>query len=79
MTYEKFPAWNEEYIREEVFEYPVSFNGKTRFKLKLNANAGREEAENAVLQAPEASRWMEGMTVKKIVFVPKKIINVVVG
>lgn len=79
VTYEKFPAWNEEYIREEVFEYPVSFNGKTRFKLKLNANAGREEAENAVLQAPEASRWMEGMTVKKIVFVPKKIINVVVG
>ncbi len=79
VTYEKFPAWNEEYIREEVFEYPVSFNGKMRFKLKLNANASREEAEKAVLQAPEASRWMEGVTVKKIVFVPKKIINVVVG
>lgn len=79
VTYEKFPAWNEEYIREEVFEYPVSFNGKMRFKLKLNANAGREEAEKAVLQAPEASRWMEGVTVKKIIFVPKKIINVVVG
>lgn len=79
VTYEKFPAWDEEYIREEVFEYPVSFNGKMRFKLKLKLNASREEAEKAVLQAPEASRWMEGVTVKKIVFVPKKIINVVVG
>ena len=75
---EKFPEFNEEYIRENTFEYPVSFNGKMRFKLELPLDISKEEAEKAVINAEAAQRWIEGKKIRKIIFVPKKIINVVV-
>ncbi len=74
-----FPAWDEKFLIEDSFEYPVSFNGKVRFKLPMLATATSTEIENAVKNAPEAEKWLEGNTIKKIIIVPKKIVNVVIG
>lgn len=75
---QKFPEYNEEYIRENTFEYPVSFNGRLRFKLELPVGVLKEDAEKAVLEAEGAQKWLAGKQPKKIIFVPKRIINVVV-
>ena len=69
---------DESVLVESSFEYPVSFNGKMRFKLNLPLTATSDDAMQAVVNAPEAQRWIEGKAVKKLVFVPKKIINVVI-
>jgi len=79
VSYEQFPEFNEEYIREDTFTYPVSFNGKLRFKLELPADISKEDAEKKVLDDEQAQKWIEGKTVRKVIVVPKKIINVVVS
>ncbi|MGM9774310.1 MAG: leucine--tRNA ligase [Candidatus Egerieousia sp.] len=73
----EFPAYNEEYTREDDFEYPVSFNGKTRFKLTLPKSMDKQGVEAAVLAAPETARYLDGKSVKKVIVVPGRIVNVV--
>ena len=79
VEYIDFPEFRKEYVEENTFEYPVSFNGKMRFKITLPVDMPKEEAEKAVVEAEEAQKWIEGKTVRKIIVVPKRIINVVVG
>jgi leucyl-tRNA synthetase len=78
ITFTRFPGFNEEYIRENTFNYPVSFNGKLRFQLELPNGISPQEAEAAVIAAPESQKWLAGNAPKKVIFVPKKIINVVI-
>jgi leucyl-tRNA synthetase len=73
-----WPAYDEAYLKEEMFAYAVSFNGKTRFNMDLPAETARKEAEQAALSHESAQRWLEGKTPKKIIFVPGKIINIVI-
>ena len=75
---EEFPLYNEEFLKENTFEYPVSFNGKLRFKIELPLSMGKEEIEKTVLNDKRAERWLEGKKLKKIIIVPKRIVNVVV-
>lgn len=75
---EEFPVYNEEFIKEDTFEYPVSFNGKLRFKIELSLSLGKEEIEKAVLNDKRAERWLDGKKPGKIIIVPKRIVNVVV-
>ena len=79
VTYAPFPKWDEKYLKENTFIYPVSFNGKTRFKLELPADLSKEEIEKAALEAPESQKWIEGKTIRKVIVVPKRIINIVVS
>lgn len=72
-----WPEYNEAYLVEDNFTYPVSFNGKTRFMLELPATMSAQEVEQAALAAPETSRWLEGKTPKKVIVVPKRIVNIV--
>jgi len=74
-----FPTHDEKYLKEDTVNYPVSFNGKLRFKMELPAEMPKEEVEKAVLTAKEARRWLEGKTICKVIVVPKRIVNVVVG
>jgi len=73
-----YPEYMEEYTIEDSFEYPVSFNGKLRFKITLPLSISPEEAKAAVLADPMTERYLQGGTPKKIIVVPSKIINVVV-
>jgi leucyl-tRNA synthetase len=78
ITYSSFPRFNEEFTVENTFHYPVSFNGKMRFQLELSLNLAVPEIEQAVLKAPETEKWLQGKPPRKIIVVPKKIINIVV-
>jgi leucyl-tRNA synthetase len=78
ITFASFPIFKEEFIREDTFNYPVSFNGKLRFMLDLPIGITQQEAEAAVVAALESQKWLNGNAPKKVIFVPKKIINVVV-
>jgi leucyl-tRNA synthetase len=79
ITKQEFPVSNELFLQEDTFDYPVSFNGKLRFKLLLPLDMQAAEVENAVKDHPQSRKWIEGKHIKKIIFVPGKIINVVIG
>jgi leucyl-tRNA synthetase len=73
-----FPQYDEKYLAEASFQYPVSFNGKMRFKLDLPVGLTIAEIEKAAIESDEAKKWMEGKPLRKIIVVPKRIINIVV-
>ena len=74
----QWPAYNEEYLREDVINYTVSFNGKARFTVEFAADASNEEIEKTVLEHENSAKWLDGKAPKKVIIVPKKIVNVVV-
>ena len=78
VVYAQFPQLDESVLVEDTFSYPVSFNGKTRFMLELSLNLLPKEVEDAVLQHPDTQKWLDGKSPKKVIVVPKKIVNVVV-
>lgn len=78
VTKATFPEYNAEYTVENTFEYPVSFNGKMRFKLTMPKDAAVKDIESAVLTAQESQKWLEGKAPKKVIVVVNKIINIVV-
>ena len=78
ITYAQFPLHNEEYLVDDAFAYPVSFNGKTRFKMELPLTLGVKEIENAAMDSEEVKKFLEGKAPKKIIVVHNKIINIVV-
>ena len=75
----QWPEHNEEYLVEKSVTYVISFNGKARFNLELPADISREDAEKAALSHENSAKWMEGKAVKKVIVVPGKIVNIVVG
>ncbi len=72
------PQWQQEYIAEDMVLYPVSFNGKTRFKVELPAGSTPAQVEQAVVAMDDAQKWLQGKTPKKVIVVPGKIVNIVV-
>jgi leucyl-tRNA synthetase len=79
ISLQPFPEYDESLLQEDHYEYPVSFNGKLRFRLLLPLTLQAAEVERAVKDDPQSRKWMEGKEIKKIVYVPGKIINIVVG
>lgn len=77
LEYVPYPEYEDKFISENSFEYPVSFNGKMRFKLLLPLDMPSGEVEKEVLASEISRKWMQGNPPKKIIIVPGKIINVV--
>src|SRR5690554_518481 len=75
----QWPAFNADHLVESSIQYPVSFNGKMRFKLELPADMPPAEVEKAVLADEQAQKWIADKEVKKVIVVPGKIINIVVA
>ena len=73
-----YPVCNEEYLVEDSFEYPVSFNGKMRFKIELPNNLSKDEIEKEVLGMEKSQHYLNGKTPKKVIVVPGRIVNIVV-
>ena len=71
-----WPLCDPQFLVEDTVKYPVQFNGKMRFMIELPADISQEDAVNAVKAAPESAKWLTGEP-KKVIFVPKKIINIV--
>jgi leucyl-tRNA synthetase len=75
---EPWPAFNEEFLKEDVFEYPVSFNGKMRFKITLPADSSKEEVIKSVLADERSAKWLGGSVPQNVIVVLKRIVNVVI-
>ena len=74
----EWPKHNEDYLKEDNVNYAVSFNGKARFNIQVPAGTAKEEVEKIALADPNAERWLDGKTPKKIIVVPNKIVNIVI-
>ena len=75
----EWPAFNEEFLKEDSIKYTVSFNGKARFTMDFAPEASREEIEAAVLADEQSQKYIDGKSIKKVIVVPKKIVNIVIG
>ena len=73
-----FPICDESVLVENSFNYPVSFNGKTRFMLELPLDLKADQVQEIIINNADAQKWLDGKAPKKVIFVPKKIINVVI-
>ena len=72
-----FPKFESEYLVENSKEYPISFNGKTRFTMELPLDMSKDDLEAAVMAHEKTIRYLDGRTPKKVIVVPGKIINIV--
>lgn len=73
----EWPAYNEEYLKENEVQLTVSFNGKARFQMLFAADATNEEIEKTVLANEKSQQYIAGKNIVKVIIVPKKIINIV--
>ena len=73
----EWPAYNEEYLKENEMQLTVSFNGKARFQMLFAADATNEEIEKTVLANEKSQQYIAGKNIVKVIIVPKKIINIV--
>ena len=72
-----FPAYDEQYLKENSFEYPISINGKVRAKMNFALDMPKEDIEKLVLASEVVIKWTEGKAPKKIIVVPGRIVNLV--
>ena len=72
-----FPVCNEEYLKESVVKYPISFNGKVRFTLELPADMNKEDVEKTAMANELTLKQLDGQQPKKVIVVPGKIVNIV--
>jgi leucyl-tRNA synthetase len=72
-----YPVFDPEYLTESSFDYPVSFNGKMRFKVTLALALSIDEVKDEILAKPETQKWLEGKAPKKVIVVHGKIVNIV--
>ncbi|MBR2638484.1 MAG: leucine--tRNA ligase [Bacteroidaceae bacterium] len=74
----QWPLYNEDYLKEDTIKYTISFNGKARFTLEFAADATNQEIEKCVLENENSKKYIDGKPIKKVIIVPKKIVNVVI-
>jgi len=77
ITLSNFPVFDASILVEKEFEYPISFNGKIRYKLAFSLDASKENIENSVMNHEKTIHYLAGKSPKKIIIVPKKIVNIV--
>lgn len=73
----QYPEFDAQYLVESTFQYPVSFNGKTRFTREFAADAAIDAIRTEITNDPQTIKYTEGRPIKKVIIVPKKIINIV--
>ena len=75
----KWPEWDEKYLVESTVNYAVSFNGKARFNIQVAADTPKDEVERLALSNEGAAKLIDGKTIRKVIVVPNKIVNIVIG
>lgn len=73
-----YPVFEEKYVKESAFNYPIAVNGKTRTELSFSLDTENAEIEQTVLGNEVVQKWMEGKPVKKVVIVKGRMINIVI-
>ncbi len=75
----QFPEFNPEFLKEDEVEYPIAINGKTRATASFPADASKEDLEAEAQKVEGIQKWIDGKTIRKVIVVPKRMINIVVG
>ncbi|HSW38873.1 MAG TPA: hypothetical protein VLL97_05215, partial [Acidobacteriota bacterium] len=75
--YAAWPAFNHEHVEESVIELPVQINGKVRSRITASAGATQEALRKAALNDPRVAKYLEGNTVRTIIVIPGKLVNIV--
>ena len=79
LSNEPYPIADPMHLKETQITYPISFNGKMRFTLDLDAEATKDEIEQAALADERTAQYLEGKTIRKVIVIPSKIVNIVCG
>ncbi|KAF1875514.1 hypothetical protein Lal_00006142 [Lupinus albus] len=77
LAYESFPKANPEYLKESTVVLPVQINGKTRGTIEVEETCTEEDAFILASRDEKLSKYLDGQSVKKVIYVPAKILNVV--
>ena len=77
LAYEPWPEFNEDYLKEDNFDYPVSFNGKMRFNIQLPVSMTKDEIIKIILADERTKKWLGNATPSNIIVVPNRIVNIV--
>ena len=75
----QYPAFNPEYLKEDSVQYPIAINGKTRGTVDFPADARKEDLEKAAVELEMVKKWADGKTIRKVIVVPGRMINIVIG
>jgi leucyl-tRNA synthetase len=75
---ESFPAFEQSYLVESSFTYPVSVNGKKRTEISIELNISEDDLKKIVLENSTVQKWLEGNSFERIIYKPRQMINVVV-
>jgi leucyl-tRNA synthetase len=78
VSYSNWPSFNPEYLVENEFNYPISFNGKVRFNMNFALDVDIKDMEETILKNEQTQKYLEGKAPKKLIIVKGKIVNVVV-
>ncbi len=73
-----YPTYNEDFLKQDEINYPVSINGKVRTNVTFPADATKDSIEKAALELEAIQKWLDGKQVKKVIVVPGRMINVVI-
>lgn len=79
LAYAAWPAYDPALLVEDTLEIPVQVNGKLRDVIKIAVNAPQAEIENAAKSSEKVRSFTDGKTIRKVIVVPKKLVNIVVG
>ncbi len=75
----QFPAFDESHLAEDSITYPICINGKKRMEAAFSATASKDDIEKIALELDGLEKWIDGKTVRKVIVVPKRMVNIVVG
>ena len=75
---EKWPKYDSELIKEEMITLIIQVNGRVRDKIEVEVNISEEKAKELVISSKKVQKWISGKEIKKIIFVPRKLINIVI-
>jgi leucyl-tRNA synthetase len=78
ISYAEYPKFVADYLVESAFAYPISVNGKMKMNLELSLDLDPKAVEEIVLANADVQRYLDGKSVRKIIFVKGKIINIVI-
>ncbi len=79
LLYAPWPAFDPKYVEESVIEIPIQINGRVRGRITVAANASKSEVEGAALADPKVKKHLEGSSIRNVIVVPRKLINIVTG
>jgi leucyl-tRNA synthetase len=73
-----WPKWNEKLTKEEIITLVIQVNGKLRDKIEVERDISEEKVKELAISREKVKKWIEGKEIKKVVYVPRKLINIVV-